>query len=106
MRTGIVSEMSRQLAILTVARDALENHCSCCVCRVTVHPLAKAVIDLSAALERLGGICKYCGGRADLPPGHIERCYCLPAIKGHLQHIAELEQQLRAALDGKDLVKT
>lgn len=38
--------------ILTVASEALNNHCSCHQCRTIIHPLAQSVIDLSAALDR------------------------------------------------------
>jgi hypothetical protein len=30
--------------------------------------------------KQLAAKCPYCGGRIDIHPGHIDRCYCIPTI--------------------------
>jgi hypothetical protein len=48
------------------------------------------VAELERKIESLGGICPHCGGRADLPAHHIERCYCLPAVKSYQGQVVAL----------------
>lgn len=54
----------------------------------------KRADELDVTLHALGGVCPYCGARADLPPGHVERCYCLPAIRGRDQQISSLSAEV------------
>jgi hypothetical protein len=55
--------------------------------------------ELKAQLAGLGGICPHCRGRADLPPNHIERCYCLPEIKRRMAEIDTLRKKLEEFRD-------
>jgi hypothetical protein len=58
-----------------------------------------------AEVERLRKIvpdvCPHCGGRMDVSPGHIDRCYCLPVIREKDKIIDELRQEL-ARLRGEN----
>jgi hypothetical protein len=57
--------------------------CECTGCELVRRGERIAALerDLADAKAKLAQICPHCGGRMDVDPGHIDRCYCLPVIR-------------------------